>query len=607
MPAKRTTNKALAAIRAQEAKRKPARRGSRPSGGSGGGWETVEEFGDWRLPEFHPTRPCPQCNSTSTPDVGRDNSLGSYWTCGGGHRFAVGPEDARLASCIESVEVTTEKGAKRTGPCTAQLQSHGVFLVCPRHQRAVWPRREGVSPITLCPAGAAVAERLARFEVATGDRYALRPGEVPIDVDDEHAAAWLAEYGLNVTPPEDDAPVAATTDQPEPGAPVFAHAGVATATGTAHSPSVLDLFSAPLPPPAPEVRLFESAETPVVVKRKTIGALSPSSAVLLEKCPREFEQAKVLGRPQPPGRAATLGKFVHKVLELLTARPLVERTEASAKEIAGRLWRDVDRHVDAPVEYEEADKQDVVELRRDRLTLNREVADVAGWVRQFKGESWAALAYAVSIEEAYGGEVAYRELNLWDTTVNGVPFRGYADRVDRHDTTTRRGLVVTDYKSGAGRDVMYWQREFAGQVDPERLRKKGRQLAWYWGPIEQKTGEEVIGAVLAYIGAQAQVVLWIDDNDRANAEAQFRQLWRNLQRYETEAQRSGAPYPAEPSTLCGWCSFFEDCPEGSRHLLDTWEKIEQRERYGKPTPAKVQVDSWTRERRQAWRDMARSA
>lgn len=323
--------------------------------------------------------------------------------------------------------------------------------------------------------------------------------------------------------------------------------------------------------------------------RKDVSALSPSSASVLAQCPRRFELSKVLGRKEPPSQPATGGKFVHKVLELVTAHPPEERTVDVARPVASRLWADSVRAPGEPVEFVEADPADVVELRRDLAALRVDV-------RPFKSDAWAAIEYAILVEGEYGGEVAYREMSLWDTTVGGVPFRGYADRVDRHP----EGLVDVDYKSGKSptRDD--------GSVDQDKLNDKAEQLLWYWEPIEQKTGEKVVGSLLAYIGRGAQVHLWVDDRRLERAKDKLRRLWQALGSWERRAKTSGEPYPADAGWLCGWCPFWAECQDGSAFLLDKLSWADARPAKGKPLPSfRAEMAGWSRERREAWVAFAR--
>lgn len=391
-----------------------------------------------------------------------------------------------------------------------------------------------------------------------------RPGEVPWGFTDaewaEREPAWRAAYRPTLVALPSPTAVRATP-RPEP------------------APEPPRLFAVPEPAPEPTAP----------PKRKTIPALSPSSAALLAQCPRRFEFEKVLGRRSPPGVPATLGKFIHKVLELWTALPVGERTEESARPIAARLWADSAKPVADPVEFIEADRADVVELRKDLGVLRPDV-------RQFKGGAWAAVVYAASIEASYGGEVAFRELDLSGTSVAGVPFRGYADRVDRHDD----GLCVVDYKSGRATV------KNDGSVDHGKLAEKGEQLLWYWDAISDKTDEQVMGALLAYIGAGQQVVLWVDGGGLDAAREKFARLWRALGSWEQRAVSSGEPYPADASYLCGWCPFWSECREGSAFLLDKLGWADARESKGKPVPPfRVEMLGWDRGRRERWVEFAR--
>jgi hypothetical protein len=130
-------------------------------------------------------------------------------------------------------------------------------------------------------------------------------------------------------------------------------------------------------------------------------------------------------------------------------------------------------------------------------------------------------------------------------------------------------------------------------------------LIWYWPAVEQVTGEQVVGALLAYIGGGYETVLWVDDDGRAAAEDRLAGLWTALQAWERLAVDRGEPYPTDPSPLCGWCPFFADCSAGSRFLHEKWAWMCTRDREGRPVPAKVEIDSWGKERRARWDEFVR--
>lgn len=380
---------------------------------------------------------------------------------------------------------------------------------------------------------------------------------------------------LDVTPSEDDAKVSTTTAP----APVRRE----------------------LPPASVRSERLFAVPDPVPV-RKTIDALSPSSAMTALQCPRKFEENKVLGREDPPSKPATAGTFVHKVMEWTTAYPVSERTVERAKPFAGLLWREATKAEGDPVELPDVATSDD---ERDVRGLRREVALHArqpGWdPRAFKEKVWSAVLFGVEIEPDYGGTVLYRELWLRDVAVAGVPMRGKADRIDEHGD----GLAIMDYKSGAAK------MDKQGRPDQRRLDEKSRQLHWYWDMVEavlaaRGDDRKVISAALVFLGKGGQFAMWVDPASRGRSRAELAKVWSDIGRWELAALQNGTRYPAETGPLCWWCPYFEGCGEGAAYMTgEGFRTVANRELYGDELPpARVEYLGWDEDRRERWHSLA---
>lgn len=323
-------------------------------------------------------------------------------------------------------------------------------------------------------------------------------------------------------------------------------------------------------------------EAPVVVRRPP-GHLSPSSAKLLAECPRRFEFAKVFGLREPPGRAAVLGTVIHKAWELLSGVAKGLRSERVAARILDELWWALTDPPDAQgPRYLVPSDPDVVEMVRDFASLRLSDDDA----EQFRREAWQAVAYIVEQEPVVAGdEVAHRELPL-ETEVGGVPFKGRADRVDRHPD----GLAVLDLKSGKS------PLDAAGRVIRSKLADLSDQLLLYKPAVEQVTRKRVVACSLYFVGVSGRSWVPVDLSGVGRAVDRFAASWERLHRYE--AQRR---YPAKPSKLCAWCPYFDACPEGSAMVLALrdWMRVWEADN-GVPTPARARVNSWPALRRQEW-------
>jgi putative RecB family exonuclease len=242
--------------------------------------------------------------------------------------------------------------------------------------------------------------------------------------------------------------------------------------------------------------------------------LSPSGASTFRQCPRRWRLRYLVRLPDPPGEAALVGTFVHRILEELLAAEPDERSVDGARDIARRLWPEV-----------EADPHfGSLELDPDGQ-------------RAFRWRAWRCVEGYFAVEDPTTVRVAQREQRL-ETEVEGVPFVGVVDRTEH----TSSGLTVTDYKTG---------RKPPARFADERL----DQVLLYAAALDS-VGERPAVARLLYLGA-GDLAVDADDRRVGAAAAEFAATWSAI----GEA-RDGGDFPPRPGPLCGWCPYRAECPEG---------------------------------------------
>jgi putative RecB family exonuclease len=246
--------------------------------------------------------------------------------------------------------------------------------------------------------------------------------------------------------------------------------------------------------------------------------LSPSSASLFAQCPRRWRYRYVDRVVEPPGEAALVGTFVHRVLEVLFAEAPEHRTVERAKLVAREVWPETAGHP-------------------DYIGLG---LDAAG-ARRFRWYGWLAVEAVfdmMGLESPDQVQVHATEQRV-TATLGGVPFLGIVDRLDR----AADGLVVTDYKSG--------------RAPSTRFREdKLDQVLLYAAAIGETEGEAPVRARLVYLGS---TVVETDATPERVGEAveRLRGTWDALQ-----VAADTDEFAPKPGPLCGWCPHVATCAEG---------------------------------------------
>ena len=247
--------------------------------------------------------------------------------------------------------------------------------------------------------------------------------------------------------------------------------------------------------------------------------LSPSGVGMFEQCQRRWRFRYVDRLPDPSGEAALIGTFAHRVLEVLMQRPPAERTEETAKQLAGQEWPTVE----ADDDYQS-------------LGLDAEK------IKAFRWKAWLAIRGLWTLEDPQAITVRSTEQAV-EAELGGVPFRGIVDRLDE----TSDGLVVTDYKTGKVPHPRYRQKRF-------------EQAVMYAAAINESTGEMPVRVQLLYLG---QENLGLNIN-QAKLDATVHRLGGTWAAINTACEVD--EFDPSPGPLCNWCSYLDHCAEGTEEV-----------------------------------------
>ncbi len=251
--------------------------------------------------------------------------------------------------------------------------------------------------------------------------------------------------------------------------------------------------------------------------------LSPSSASTFRSCARRWKFRYIDRLADPAGEAAIAGTFAHRVLELLMEEPGADRTTDRARAIARDVWPETAEH-------------------DDFLALGLDDTEQ----RRFRWLAWTAIEGLWTLEKPEEIVVVANEQKM-DTELDGVPFRGIVDRLERENDTATAGLVISDYKSGRAPS-----QRFAGD--------KLDQVLLYAAAVEAESGERPKAARLLYLG---QCIIETEvTNELINASVSaLGDTWNSI-----NTSVADKTFEASPGPLCGWCPYAGECAEGLAEL-----------------------------------------
>ncbi|SER49991.1 RecB family exonuclease [Corynebacterium cystitidis] len=243
-------------------------------------------------------------------------------------------------------------------------------------------------------------------------------------------------------------------------------------------------------------------------------ALSPSRATDYQQCPLLYRFRAIDKIPEEPTLAQVRGTHVHAVLEELHSWPREQRTYPAAVKRIKPNWKAlVDKH------------QEYAGLIDDETTYFIEVRTL---VRGY-----------FEMENPQGFDSASQELYVNTVLPNGVPVRGFIDRVDVAPTGEIR---VVDYKTGKKPLPRYsasaqFQMRFYALV--------------YWRLFDEIPTQ----LRLMYLKVIDSMFLAPSREELEYFERDLGELWAKI----VADGRSGNFRP-KTSKLCGWCSFQKLCP-----------------------------------------------
>ncbi|OFT68277.1 exodeoxyribonuclease V subunit beta [Corynebacterium sp. HMSC05C01] len=243
-------------------------------------------------------------------------------------------------------------------------------------------------------------------------------------------------------------------------------------------------------------------------------ALSPSRASDYKRCPLQYRFRAIDRLPEPSTEAQVKGTLVHAVLEEMFSWPREERTYPAAVKRLKPTWEQM--RIDDPTCAEPV--EDDYQLLVDARTLLR------GYF---------------TMENPLGFDAHAQEMPVDFTLPNGVPVRGFIDRVDIAQTGEVR---VVDYKTGKkplprySQDAQFQMRFYA---------------LVYW----RLFGVVPTQLKLMYLKVMDSMILTPSREELEYFERDLAELWWNI-----EADGKAGSFRPQQSKLCGWCAFQSLCP-----------------------------------------------
>jgi len=246
-------------------------------------------------------------------------------------------------------------------------------------------------------------------------------------------------------------------------------------------------------------------------------ALSASRASDYKTCPLLYRFRAVDKLPEPPSPEAARGTLVHAVLEDLFGLPATERTEGAAVDLVRPTWERLSGEIpEWPTMFGPDQLDTWLESARDRVRTYFSLEDPTG----FSAES--------------------RELLLEVEVGDGVPLRGYLDRVD---VAPNGALRIVDYKTGRAPSELFEQSALF-------------QMKFYALLVLRTRGVVPHQLKLLYLGDSRWLTYVPSEDELVSFERTLTPLWSAM----LLARRTGDFRP-RPGKMCGWCAHHARCPE----------------------------------------------
>lgn len=262
-------------------------------------------------------------------------------------------------------------------------------------------------------------------------------------------------------------------------------------------------------------------------------ALSPSRASDYTKCPLSYRYRAIDRLPEPTTLAQVKGTLVHAVLEDMHTLPREERTYPGAVKMLKPRW---------------------ARLTARDPELNELVPEEK--LIDFLVECRTLLKGYFQMENPQGFDSAAQELPVDFTLPNGVPVRGFMDRVDIAPTGEIR---IVDYKTGK-------------KPAPRFSQDAKFQMLFYGLVYWRMFGQIPTQLRLMYLKVVDDLVLSPSKQELQYFEQDLSDLWAKIVR-----DGQSGDFRPTPNPLCNWCAFQQFCPEKGGQALDYpgWPGVRQ--------------------------------
>ena len=246
-------------------------------------------------------------------------------------------------------------------------------------------------------------------------------------------------------------------------------------------------------------------------------ALSPSRCADYLECPLLFRFRALDRLPEPKTVAQVKGTLVHAVLEEMHKLPREQRLYPAAVKQLKPTWADMC-----------AKDKDLLEL-----VPEEELYD-------FLVECRSLLRGYFEMENPQGFDAYATEMYVDTVLPNGVPVRGFIDRVDVAPTGQVR---VVDYKTG--------KKPLPRYSDQAKFQMRFYALVYWrlYGRIPDQLR-------LMYLKVMDSMFLAPSKEELEYFERDLADLWAKIQ-----ADIEAGQFKTKTSKLCGWCPHQSLCPE----------------------------------------------
>jgi putative RecB family exonuclease len=243
--------------------------------------------------------------------------------------------------------------------------------------------------------------------------------------------------------------------------------------------------------------------------------LSPSSIATFRQCPLRWKYNKIDKIPDPSGKEALMGNFVHDVLEKLYGLPPEDRSKEQAQSLARDMW----------------DGQNWEKRVSPLIPDDDEY-------RLFRWKAWWCIENLWKIENPEEIEPDGLEFEL-NGEVSGVQLKGF---IDRFTMDEGGGVVISDYKTGKVPRKEYVDERFM-------------QLRIYGTLVDALDIGHTSGLELLYLKDGVKFEAPFGDEDVINTGMYVRSAKDDI-----DKACATDDFPAQKSVLCGWCSYKNICP-----------------------------------------------